>query len=296
MLAAVRRPPADWDVDAALVRRLLAEQAPEHAPARAGDVRWIASGWDNEIFRVGDRALARIPRRGVAVPLVENEHRWLPDFPELPLPIPRPLVRGRPSETFPHPWSLCPWVEGAPVTGTELADPPAAAELLGRFLRALHREAPADAPHNPFRGIPLRDREDRLEPALDALGIAVDAAAVRATWAAVRDLEPTGPRVWLHGDLHPSNVLASRGELTGVIDFGDLCAGDLATDLALGWMLFDAPEREAFFHAAGADAPARERSRGWALALALVYAATAEQDPAFRAMALATVERCTGHR
>ncbi len=285
----MHRPPADWDVDAALVRRLLAEQAPAHA----GEVRWIASGWDNEIFRVGDRVLARVPRREAAVPLTENEHRWLPTLPELPLPIPRPLVRGRRSETFPHPWSLYPFFEGTRATGVELADPPAAAERLGRFLRALHHEAPADAPHNPFRSIPLRDRGDRLERALEAVGDTVDAAGVRATWAAVRDLEPTGPRVWLHGDLHPSNVLVRDAVITGVIDFGDLCAGDRATDLAIAWMLFDDTERASFFDAAGADAPARERSRGWALALALAYAATAGQDRAFGAMAHQTIDRCT---
>ena len=41
-----------------------------------------------------------------------------------------------------------------------------------------------------------------------------------------------GPPVWLHGDLHPANVVVSDGTLSGVIDFGELCAGDPATDLA----------------------------------------------------------------
>ena len=34
-----------------------------------------------------------------------------------------------------------------------------------------------------------------------------------------------GPPTWLHGDLHPANVVTRDGTLAGVIDFGDMCAG-----------------------------------------------------------------------
>jgi aminoglycoside phosphotransferase (APT) family kinase protein len=288
--AAVNRPDADWRVDAEMVRAVVAAQAPEHL----GPVRWIADGWDNEIFRVGKRLIARMPRRQVAVPLVENEHRWLPGFVELPLPIPRPVVRGAPSAFFPHPWSLFRYLEGEPATGRLLRDPASAAQTLGAFLRVLHREAPPEAPHNPFRSVPLHDRTERVEVNIGLLGEAIDGDAARAAWSELRNLEATGPRVWLHGDLHPSNVLVHEGTPSAVIDFGDLCAGDRACDLALAWMLFDGGDRGRFFDAAEADAPTRERSRGWALALSLAYAATADQDPPFGAMARRTIGRCTG--
>jgi aminoglycoside phosphotransferase (APT) family kinase protein len=48
-----------------------------------------------------------------------------------------------------------------------------------------------------------------------------------------------GPPLWLHGDLHPANVLTENGNLCGVVDFGDLCAGDPAGDLAACWILLD---------------------------------------------------------
>jgi aminoglycoside phosphotransferase (APT) family kinase protein len=38
----------------------------------------------------------------------------------------------------------------------------------------------------------------------------------------------------LHGDLHPANVLTADGTICGVIDFGDLFAGDPACDLPFG--------------------------------------------------------------
>jgi Ser/Thr protein kinase RdoA (MazF antagonist) len=30
--------------------------------------------------------------------------------------------------------------------------------------------------------------------------------------------------VWLHGDLHPANILVDDGQVSGVIDFGDIAA------------------------------------------------------------------------
>lgn len=37
--------------------------------------------------------------------------------------------------------------------------------------------------------------------------------------------------VWVHADLHPVNLLARHGQLTAVIDFGGLGAGDPAIDM-----------------------------------------------------------------
>jgi hypothetical protein len=62
-------------------------------------------------------------------------------------------------------------------------------------------------------------------------------AAIRDFWDdALSAPEWEGPPVWPHGDLHPANVVVSCGTLSGVIDFGELCAGDPATvRRARGW-------------------------------------------------------------
>ena len=75
-----------------------------------------------------------------------------------------------------------------------------------------------------------------------------------------------GSPLWLHGDLHPANVVVSGGTLSGVIDFGELCAGDPAADLAAAWMLLPSGAAERFFAAYGmADAAMIRRARGWAV-------------------------------
>lgn len=88
---------------------------------------------------------------------------------------------------------------------------------------------------------------------------------------------PTSPAVWLHGDLHPLNLLTHDGRLSAVVDFGDLGAGDRATDLSCAWLVLPASARPALRAAAGARAPVDDatwaRARAWALALGLAHLA-----------------------
>ncbi|BCJ68378.1 hypothetical protein GCM10009779_49640 [Polymorphospora rubra] len=81
----------------------------------------------------------------------------------------------------------------------------------------------------------------------------------------------TGPALWIHADLRPANVLTADGTLCGVIDFGDVCAGDPAYDLAAGWLLLPDDTIDHFYAAyqPTPDAATMRRARGWAMARAL---------------------------
>lgn len=266
----MRWPAADVDVDGALARALLRAQHPDLADR---PLRVAASGWDNVVCRLGDDLAVRLPRRAAAAQLIEHEVRWLPGLAErLPVPVAAPVRAGTPCDDppYPFPWSVCRWIDG--VTALDAGPPPA--DDLVPFLAALHRPAPPDAPINPVRGIPLAERHDRVLAHLDAVGDAVDRVALRRLWDELRELPPwPGPPCWLHGDLHLGNlVVDGRGRLAGVIDFGDLCAGDPATDLAVAWMLADpaGPSRSPL--RADHDDATWGRARGWALTLAAVLA------------------------
>ena len=283
-------PAAEVAVDAALVRALLSEQHPDLADLELTE---LANGWDNVLFRLGDELVVRLPRRQLAVPLVEHEQRWLPELaPLLPLPIPAPVRVGVAGAGFPWPWSICPWFPGTSALTTPPTDLGETAESLGAFLRALHRPAPDGAPVNPFRGIPLADRAPRTLESLDHLGGAVDGPALRSLWD---DLAPTPPwaasPVWVHGDTHPGNLVVEAGRLTAVVDFGDLCSGDPASDLAVAWMLIPAEHRDAFRAAVGAgdDEHLWTRGRAWALAIGVSLLAASADNPAYAAMAERTL-------
>ncbi|MGW2638129.1 aminoglycoside phosphotransferase family protein [Streptomyces sp. NPDC001348] len=255
----------DIDIDEPLVRRLLREQHPDLAEL---PLRPVAGGWDHRLWRLGEELAVRLPRTRWAPSVVRNERRWLPVLaPELPLPVPTPVRAGEPSANFPRPWNIVTWVPGEPGDRVPVSRGGHAADRLAGFLGALHVNAPADAPANPHRGVALGSRADEFDRLLDAVADRIDVDGVRAVWReAVAAREWTAPPVWLHGDLHPANVVVSEGTLAGVIDFSDVCAGDPATDLAAAWLLLPAGAASRFFATyAEADPATVERARGWAV-------------------------------
>ena len=286
-------PAAEVDVTPELLRRLLAEQHPDLAQL---PVTVLANGWDNVVFRVGDDLLARLPRRELGAQLAGHEQHWLPLLAaQLPLPVPAPVRTGRPGLGYPWPWSIVPYIPGQVAAETPPADLTAAAVSLGGFLAALHTPAPPDAPANPFRGVPLAERTDTLMRNLSTVADQVDRAAVRRAWAtALAAPRWTEPPVWVHGDLHPANILVHDGRISGVIDFGDLTAGDPAADLSVGWMLLPAGCHPAFRAAAGASDSSWARATGWAVALGLVYLAHSADNPQLAAVGRRTLSAVLG--
>jgi aminoglycoside phosphotransferase (APT) family kinase protein len=263
-------PAAEFDIDDVLVRALVAEQHPASANL---PVRIVGNGWDNTIARLGDELLVRLPRRAASATLIEHEQRWLPLLaPALPLDVPVPIVCGVPGAGYPWHWTICRWLPGDSAATTPPSDLAAAADDLGRFIRALHVPAPADAPENPVRGVALRRRAEAVDQRLSSFADIVDVPIVRRLWARLSStVDWAGPPLWLHGDLHPSNMLTDDGRLTAIIDFGDVTAGDPATDLAVAWMLFDVAERSRFRDIIGVDDATWHRAAGWALSLSLAY-------------------------
>lgn len=257
-------PAAEVAVDEALVRQLLSDQHPD---LEGRSIGLVGEGWDNFTFRLGDDLSVRMPRRVMAAPLVVNEQRWLPVLaPRLPLAVPVPVRVGEPGRGYPWTWSVCPWLPGDIATGP-LRSSTDAAVALGEFIAALAAPAPTDAPSNPYRGVPLAERHDVTVARIDQLSKVVDALRLRELWDDLCATPPwDGPPVWLHGDLHPANLLATDGVLSAVIDFGDITGGDPSTDLAGGWMLFEGDDLASFRDAAGGcDDDTWRRARGWAL-------------------------------
>ncbi|WP_336157720.1 aminoglycoside phosphotransferase family protein [Amycolatopsis sp. VC5-11] len=252
------------EVTADLVRDLLRDQHPDLAGL---PIREVAGGWGNQMWRLGDELTVRMQRMDPTPELQLKERRWLPVLaPRLPLPVPAPVRFGEPSGRFPKHWTVMTWVPGEPLDHGTISRGAHAADTLADFLRALHVEAPADAPIAADRGAHPRDCTGGFEEFLEAVALDSLADDVRAVWddaVAARAWE--GPPVWVHGDLHPANVLVSEGTLSGIVDFGDLFAGDPAWDLAAAWVLLPAGTAARFFESyARADEAAIRRARGLA--------------------------------
>jgi aminoglycoside phosphotransferase (APT) family kinase protein len=287
------KPPAEVTIEPSLVRALLQEQ---HSDLAQLALTAIGEGWDNKLFRLGDDLAVRLPRRAASAALIEQEQQWLPRLSSrLPLPVPAPLRIGRPGSGFPWSWSVVPWFPGESVLLAQPQDPASIVAALGQFLRALHQPAPDDAPHNPWRGVPLATRTKKVREHAWQLNGLLDGVAVLSLWEHVVSAPSwSGPPMWIHGDLHPGNMLISGGRLSAVIDFGDLAAGDPATDLSVFWML--PPSARSIFLAStrgefnATDDATWMRARGWALALGLAYWASSRGDEAMSALGRTTID------
>lgn len=289
-------PAAEVRIDLALVAALIREQLPQYA---GRSLQHFASGWDNVIVRLGADLLVRLPRRKVAVSLIEHEQRWLPVLARrLPMPVPEPIHAGRPCPRFPWPWSVTRWIPGesADVSGLHADQAP----RLAVFLKALHRPAPEEAPANPVRGVPLPSRAAVVTERMARLEQTTEwvSARVVAVWRDALEAPLGTGRQWLHGDLHPANILAHEGRIVGVIDWGDLCGGDIATDLAALWMLFDRPRRQEALEAYGnIDEATLARAKGWAVFFAVILLDTGLVDDKRQAkVGAATLARITDDR
>jgi aminoglycoside phosphotransferase (APT) family kinase protein len=257
-------------MDAGLIVRLLDEQAPHLSALGLTHVR---DGWDNAIWRLGDALAIRITRRASAVELHRNEQRWLPVLARaLPLPVPVPVVVGVPSALFPWPWTIVPWFEGEVAAAAPLL--PQEARTLGGFLTALHRSAPEAVAPNPVRGGALASRRAAVTMWAEHAQTKdkrLIAEALRVFDAGLM-VAASNERVWIHGDLHLRNVLVRQGHLAAVLDWGDVTAGDAATDLAAAWWLFDLDARGDFWSAYPAVSSATwSRARAWAALFGLSF-------------------------
>lgn len=274
-------PAADVDITDELVRTLLKRQHPDLAGLR---LRPAGNGWDNVLYRLGDELAIRLPRRAQAHRLLLNELRWLPFLaPRLPIPIPSAVRSGQPAAGYPYHWAVVPWFDGQSAATRPAAERDGYAAELGKFFRLLHVPAPADAPRNLVRGVPLSTREEAFAGRLDNGGPLTDGLWREIFRAGATAPRYQGPPVWLHGDPHPHNVIVEPGKgparIAAVVDFGDITAGDPASDLAVAWLHFSAAGREVFRAELPYDDGTWLRARGWAVHYGLMMALLPEHDP-----------------
>ena len=168
------------EVTADLVRDLLQEQHPDLAGLA---IREVAGGWGNQMWRLGDGLAVRMQRMDRTPEFQLKERRWLPVLaPRLPLPVPTPVRFGEPSERFPQHWTVMTWVPGEPLDHAAISRGAHATDTLAGFLRALHVEAPAEAPIATDRGAHPRNCTDGFEKFFQAVAPDDIAAGVRTVW------------------------------------------------------------------------------------------------------------------
>jgi len=259
-------------MDAAAASRLIALQFPELANRPVTALR--AKGTDNHILRIGDDLCARFPKAPWANETARREADALPVFAGAPIAVPAVYGLGAPGEGFPNAWSVLGWLPGEALEDGAVVNERDEAERLAGFFRFVRSRPPDNAfrpgKANNGRGGPLADRTPAFEAALARLP-AVNGDWARRLWREALAVRAPDTPVWLHGDVHPGNVLVENGRICGVIDWGLCGVGDGACDLLTAWAMFGQEARSVFRSAIGADEAEWLRGAGWALSMAVIY-------------------------
>lgn len=264
------------ETNADLARGLVSAQFPQWARSTVSRVE--ADSTDNDMYRLGPDMAVRLPRRAGAVTPMDKEHRWLPRLAgHLPAPVPLPIARGEPTDSYPYPWAIVRWIEGElPPAGVDVTT--IARDLAG-FVTALQAidatAGPKPGAHNFWRGVPLSVRDANMRQRFQWLSDVPDIGAVIEAWEIALEL-PAWDRapVWIHGDLQRGNILVQDERLAGVLDWSALGVGDPAGDLSPAWNLFGPRARAVYREAMAVDDATWLRGRAWALiegVLALSY-------------------------
>jgi aminoglycoside phosphotransferase (APT) family kinase protein len=231
-------------------------------------------GTDNVIIRLGGKLAVRLPRTSQAAAALTKEQRFLPLLTlHLPLEIPAPVAFGEPDDTYPWPWSVCPWIAGRNPEPGE-ADIALAGDLAD-FVRTLHEidtfGLRSEGPLHSYRADSIRLRNVITQQSIEECEGLFDRTQLANIWDHAKRAEDfAGQPVWAHSDLHPGNLLVRSGKLAAVIDWGSLILGDPAIDCIVAWTLLTPETRSTFRTRVGVDDDTWRRGRAWALSIALV--------------------------
>ncbi|MED1796243.1 phosphotransferase [Brevibacillus nitrificans] len=244
----------DWDISDESAQQLIYSQFPQLS---AYALQRLGHGWDNTVFLVGGKYVFRFPRRELAVDLIHLEGRLLPKLDGLlTLPYPKPLFYGKGTSEYPPPFLGYTYVKGSFPQNLADEQREKSAKKLGQFLRRLHsfpvqiaRENGAPEDHRKLMDIPAR--KEKMQVFLSRLGSQMEEKerAALADYFNQLSTDPVRERnVFSHGDLHFKNVLVDeQGDVSGIIDWGDMSVGHAAGDLSIGYSFLPPRARHTFF-------------------------------------------------
>jgi aminoglycoside phosphotransferase (APT) family kinase protein len=203
-------------------------------------IEFLGEGWAFNAFRAGDTVL-RFPKLARFTETLAAEAAIMGELaPKLPLAVSAIDLHENGPDGLP--FTAHRLVPGVPVV--QLARPLAsdAGEVLGRFLRALHdfpvervaelgMSTPNIAELRDQRSAHYEDVRARMLPLMDRETQAYVQKMYEAYLANPSSFDFTP--CLIHADVDGRNTLADpqSGELTGVIDWGDMTIGDPALDL-----------------------------------------------------------------
>lgn len=255
------------------VVRLVARTLP--AVSGAEIVPLDGVGTTSYIYRLGSRYVARFPMVAgdpeAARAELAAEHAAMAAFGKVsPFAAPEPVAIGNPGRSYPMPWSVQTWIDGAVATPTSNPSSADFAHDLAHLVGALRE---VDTGGRTFdgagRGGELTDHDEWVDYCLQQSEGILPVGQLRSAWSKLRSLPREGSDVMSHKDLIPGNLVVSGDRLSGVLDTGGFGPADPALDLVCAWHVLDSGPREVLRHHLNASELQWMRGAAWAFAQAI---------------------------
>lgn len=252
---------ADFVLTLEMAKLSIESEFPALAPC---DVVTFAEGWDNFVILVNRDWVFRFPRRKIAVELLRQELQVLPQIASrLPTQVPYPEYIGRHHQSEFELFVGYKRLPGQPVHLMDigLSERCTAVRQLARFLKVLHSvprmEGEAWGVQDDTIGrMDVIKRKKSFWTYLDTAkqrGLITDLMPYAQVLDNLSERMTDSASVALvHGDLNFRNFLLSpSGELSAVIDWGDVHLGHPAVDISVAFSLVPQSHRTVFIEEYG---------------------------------------------
>ena len=244
----------------------------------AYNIRYLRSGWSNDVYALNSEWILRFPRRKDVVSNFKKEVRLssflTPQLKQTGVSIPEVITISPPEDgVFPYSFGAYPMIPGIP--GDTYVRPATDwlkfAKTLGKFLTTLHSIPASDMrtldipSHRYLRCFKWWDQRADIAIFIDSLQDGD--LSKNAEWLIdTKPPEPySGQLRFNHNDLYPENILLDpkNGSLTGVIDWEDAAFTDPVADFIMlpFWMGWENTQLVINYYSLELDSGFQERLR-----------------------------------
>jgi len=241
----------------------LAKQCIQHPKSfllKVDSIEFFGQGWDNVAFLVNEKYVFRFPRTQEAELLLCDENKVLPKlYSVVPLPIPKPIYFGKPTEIYPFHFHGYKMLTGTPAYRVNLSDDALKECLksLAQFLKQLHSIKAVQAQAMGAQ-IQMHDKtkvqlvieylQKRMEDIQQANIFEFDRAFIDDLIAQAKAVViDHSDDCLVHGDLDYRHMLIEQNKLAGIIDWGDVGINHPVIDFAVVHGMFSKSMHEIFF-------------------------------------------------
>jgi aminoglycoside phosphotransferase (APT) family kinase protein len=237
--------------------KILEQQLPA---LKVNAIHKIGEGWDNYVYEINSAYIFRVPRRKVAIKLLETEQHVMPTLAShLNLPVSAPIYYLKPSKLFPYlilGYKKIDGVSGDAFDYT-MSDYKRIARTLGQFLKTLHN---LDAKMMGLEKLLPNSVRGEQQQMCNTLQERWRDLQTQASWSQYQnkidailanvntDFLSEGKSCIVHGDLYSRHLIIDDAiNLTGIIDWGDVSYSHFVIDLMVVYQFLPTEAHEYFF-------------------------------------------------